>query len=111
VASIEKFPVPDNVEHLDRVSRVDALAAEAVRDYESAAKEIEAMGTELISAAKKFEAMTTDVGHTIRDTAEAYRAQGKKISERIEQCVSFTEHVRKTCEDLKRRIETNSGAQ
>ena len=86
------------------VSRVGALTAAAVmQDYESAAKEIEAMGAELINAVKQFEAMTTDVNNVIRDTAEAYRQEGK-LFERIEECALFTEDVRKTCEDVKRRM-------
>ena len=100
--------MPGYVEHLEGVSRVGALTAEAVvRDYESAAKEIEAMGAELVSAAKKCEAMTADVHNAIafmRDTAEAYRQEGKKIFKRIEECALFTEDVRKTCEDVKRRM-------
>ena len=100
--------MPDYVEHLEGVSRVGALTAEAVvRDYESAAKEIEAMGAELISAAKRCEAMTADVHNAIafmRDTAEAYRQEGKKIFKRIEECALFTENVRKACQDVKRRI-------
>jgi hypothetical protein len=85
---------------------------EVIRDYESAAKEIEAMGAELISAAKQCEAMTADVHNAIRDTAEAYRREGKKIFERIEECALFTEDVRKTCEDVKRRmIEGSRGIQ
>jgi hypothetical protein len=114
--SVHSEQMPDYVEHLEGVSRVGALTAEAVvRDYESAAKEIEAMGAELISAAKKCEAMTADVHNAIafmRDTAEAYRQEGKKIFKRIEECALFTENVRKTCEDVKRRmIEGNSGVQ
>ena len=91
--------------------RVSAVTAETVtRDFESALKEIEAMGAELISAAKKWEAMTADVQNAIRDTAAAYRQEGKKIFERIEECALFTEDVRKTCEDVKRRmIEGNGG--
>jgi hypothetical protein len=101
-------PLPDYVEHREGVSRVGALTAEAVvRDYEAAAKEIEAMGTELVSAAKKCEAMTADVHNTIafmRDTAAAYREEAKKIFKRIEECALFTEDVRKTCETVKRRM-------
>ena len=108
MASVEKFPGVDMAKleaEVTKVSRVGALTAEAVmQDYESAAKEIGAMGAEPISAAKKFEAMTTDVQETIRDTAEAYRQEGKKIFERIEECALFTEDVRKTCEDVKHRI-------
>jgi hypothetical protein len=82
------------------INRSEAL----MRDYESAVEEFEAMGAELISAAKKSEAITADVHNAIRDTAEAYRQEGKKIFERIEECALFTENVRKTCEDVKRRM-------
>jgi hypothetical protein len=101
-------PLPDYVEHRDGVSRVGQLTAEAVvRDYEAAAKEIEAMGTELISAAKKCEAMTAEVHTTIafmRDTAASYREEAKRIFKRIEECAIFTEDVRKTCETVRRRM-------
>src|SRR3974390_2674391 len=101
-------PLPDYVEHQDGVSRVGQLSAEAVvRDYEAAAKEIEAMGDELINAAKKCEAMTADVHSAIaymRDTATAYREEAKKIFKRIQECALFTEDVRKTCETVKRKM-------
>jgi hypothetical protein len=101
-------PLPDYVEHRQGVSRVGQLTAEAVvRDYEAAAKEIEAMGVELISAARKCEAMTAEV-HTaiafMRDTAASYREEAKRIFKRIEECALFTQDVRKTCETVKRRI-------
>jgi hypothetical protein len=100
--------LPDYVEHQEGVSRVGALSAEAVvRDYEAAAKEIEAMGAELIDAAKRCEAMTAEVHNAIefmRDTAAAYREDAKRIFKRIEDCALFTQDVRKTCEDLKRRM-------
>lgn len=104
--------MPDYVEHQEGVSRVGALSAEAVvRDYEAAAKEIEAMGAELIGAAQKCEAMTAQVHDAIaymRNTAAAYREEAKKIFKRIEDCAMLTEDVRKTCETVKRRIEGNS---
>ena len=106
--------MPDYVEHQDGVPRDAALSAEAVvRDHESAAKELEAMGAELISAAKKCEAMTAEVHNAIaymRDTAAAYREEAKKIFKRIEDCALLTEEVRKTCETVKRRIETSDPA-
>ena len=109
--SVQSDPMPDYVKHQDGVPRVGALSAEAmVRDHESAAKEIEAMGAELISAAKKCDAMTAEVHSAIsymRDTAAAYREEAKKIFKRIEDCALFTEDVRKTCETVKRRIETS----
>jgi hypothetical protein len=86
------------------------LALGHTHDHESAAKEIEGMGAELISAAKKCEAMTSEVHNAIaymRDTAAAYREEANKIFKRIEDCALFTEDVRKTCETIKRRIETS----
>ena len=112
-SSVQSEPMPDYVEHQEGVSRVGALSAEAVvRDYEAAAKEIEAMGAELISAAKKCEAMTAEVHNAIgymRDTAAAYREEAKKIFKRIEDCAMFTEDVRKTCETVKRRMVDGNG--
>src|SRR3954468_16364059 len=95
-------PMPDYVEHQYGVSRVGALSAEAVvRDYEAAAKEIEAMGAELVGAAQRCEAMTEEVHDAIaymRDTAAAYREEAKQIFRRIEDCAVLTQAVRKTCE-------------
>ena len=112
--SVKSDPMPDYVERQDGVPRVGALSAEAmVRDHESAAKEIEAMGAELISAAKNCEAMTAEVHNAIaymREIAAAYREEAKKIFKRIEDCALFTEDVRKTCETIKRRIETSDSA-
>ena len=106
--AVTSFTLPDYVEHQEGVSRVGALSAEAVvRDYEAAAKEIEAMGAELIEAAKKCEEMTVEVHDAIaymRDTAAAYREEAKKIFKRIEDCALFTQDVRKTCEEVKRRM-------
>ena len=114
VPSVHSEPMPDYVEHQNGVSRVGALSAEAVvRDYEAAAKEIEAMGTELISAAKRCEAMTAEVHNAIaytRETAAAYREEAKKIFKRIEDCALFTEDVRKTCEAIKHKIEGDTTA-
>ncbi|MBR0719897.1 hypothetical protein [Bradyrhizobium liaoningense] len=107
-SSIASIALPDYVEHTAGVTRVGALSAEAViRDYESAAKEIEAMGTELIDAAQKCEALTAQVHDAIafmRETAAGYREEGRKIFKRIEECALFTEDVRKTCEEVKRRM-------
>jgi hypothetical protein len=110
--SVQSEPMPGYVEHRNGVSRIGALSAEAVvRDYEAAAKEIEAMGAELIGAAQKCEAMTAEVHNAIaymRDTAAAYREEAKKIFKRIEDCSLLTEDVRKTCETIKNKIENDN---
>ena len=113
-SSIASISLPDYVEHTEGVSRVGALSAEAViRDYESAAKEIEAMGAELIGAARKCEELTAQVHDAIaymRETAAGYREEGRKIFKKIEECALFTEDVRKTCEQVKRRMEAADSA-
>jgi hypothetical protein len=100
--------LPNYVQRQEGVPRAGALSAEAVvRDYETAAKEIESMGAELIEAAKNCEAMTADVHDAIafmRDTAAAYRDEGKKIFKRIQECALFTDDVRKSCGEVKRKI-------
>jgi hypothetical protein len=112
--SLASIALPDYVEHQQGVSRVGALSAEAVvRDYEAAAREIESMGAELIDAAKKCEAMTAEVHSAIafmRDTAAAYREEAKRIFKRIEDCAVFTQDVRKTCEEVKRKMSVGSEA-
>ena len=53
--------MPDYVEHRDGVTEIGKLSAEAVvREYEAAAKDIEAMGVELIGLVRQCEAMTRD---------------------------------------------------
>ena len=107
-SSLASIALPDYVEYQPGVSRAGALSAEAVvRDYETAVREIESMGAELIDAAKKCEAMTTEVHDAIafmRDTAAAYREEAKKVFKRIENGALFTQDVRKTCEEVKRRM-------
>ncbi len=90
------------------VSQVGSLSAEAVvREYEAAAKEIEAMGAELLEAARKCEAMTADVHKAIalvQETATACREDAKKMFTRIEDCALLSELVRKTCEEMRDKI-------
>ena len=101
-------PMPDYVEHREGVSQVGSLSAEAVvREYEAAAREMEAMGSELMEAARKCEAMTAEVHRTmafVKDTATAYREDAKKMFTRIEECALLSEQVRKTCEEMRNKI-------
>ena len=107
-ASLASIALPDYVEHQQGVTRAGALSAEAVlRDYETAAREMESMGAELIDAATRCEAMTAEVHNAIayvRDTAAGYREDAKKILKRINHCALLTQDVRKTCEAVKRRM-------
>jgi hypothetical protein len=100
--------MPDYVEHRDGATEIGKLSAEAVvREYEAAAKEIEAMGAELIDLVKQCEAATRDVlavTEDLRETAGRYRDEAKRVFLQIENCSQVTAEVRKTCTELKEKI-------
>ena len=100
--------MPDYVEHREGATEIGKLTAEAVvREYEAAAKEIEAMGAELIERVKQCEAMTRDalaVTAEMKETAMRYREEAKRIFLQIEDCSLMTAEVRKTCSELKEKI-------
>ena len=100
--------MPEYVEHHDEASEIGKLSAEAVvREYEAAAKEIEAMGAELIERVRQCEAMTREAlaaNQEMKETAARYREEAKRIFVEIENCSLMTAEVRKTCTELKDRI-------
>ena len=100
--------MPDYVEHREGATEIGKLTAEAiVREYEAAAKEIEAMGAELVERVKQCEAMTRDafgVTEELKETAERYREEARRVFVQIENCSLVTAEVRKTCTELKERI-------
>jgi hypothetical protein len=100
--------MPDYVEHREGATEIGKLSAEAVvREYESAAKEIEAMGTELIERVRQCEDMTRDALSVIdemKQTAARYRTEAKRIFLEIEDCSLVTAEVRKVCNELIEKI-------
>jgi hypothetical protein len=100
--------MPDYVEHRDGATEIGKLSAEAVvREFEVAAKEVEAIGVELIERVKRCEAVTRDaiaVTEELKETAARYRDQAKRVFAEIEDCSRMTAEVRKTCTELKERI-------
>jgi hypothetical protein len=100
--------IPDYVEHREGATEIGKLSAEAVvREYEAAAKDIEAMGAELIERVKQCEAMTHDalaVTEEMKETAARYREEAKRIFLQIENVTLMTAEVRKTCTELKEKI-------
>src|SRR5271169_5478965 len=97
--------MPDYVEHREGATEIGKLTAEAiVREYETAAKEIEGMGGQLIDCVKGCEAMARDALVAIdemKETAARYREEAKRIFLEIENCTLMTAEVRKTCTELK----------
>ena len=100
--------MPDYVEHREGATEIGKLSAEAVvREYESAAKEIETMGVELIERVKQCEDMTRDALAAIdemKQTAARYRTEAKRIFLEIEDCSLVTAEVRKVCNELIEKI-------
>jgi len=106
--------IPDYVEHTKGATEIGKLSAEAiVREYEAAAKDIEAMGVELVERVKQCEAMTRDalaVTEEMKDTAARYRTEAKRLFLQIESCSLLTAEVRNTCTELKEKIAASSAA-
>jgi hypothetical protein len=98
----------DYVEHRDGTTEIGKLSAEAVvREYEAAAKDIEAMGAELVERVKQCEAMTRDaleVTGELKEIAALYREEAKRIFVQIENCSLVMAEVRNTCTELQEKI-------
>jgi hypothetical protein len=106
--------MPDYVEHSDGATEIGKLSAEAVvREYESAAKEIENMGAELLERVRQCETMVRDallVTEEMKETAARYRVEAKRIFLEIEDCSQVTAEVRKTCNELIEKIAMDTKA-
>ena len=100
--------MPDYVEHREGATEIGKLSAEAVvREYESAAKEIEATGADLMDLVRQCETMTRNalaVTEQLKETAGRYREEAKRVFLEIENCSEVTAEVRKTCTELREKI-------
>lgn len=99
------MPLPEYVTHRDGVSEIGMLSAEAVvREYENAAKEIEAMGKETAKRCVEITANVVNMLEDVRTTAAHFRKEAQRIFNDIESCSVLTEEVRTTCGALKKKI-------
>jgi hypothetical protein len=100
--------MPAYVEHRDGATEIGRLSAEAiVREYEVAAKDIEATGDLLIERIKECEAMTHNalaVTAELKEIAARYREEAKRVFAEIESCSQTTAEVRQTCAELMEKI-------
>ena len=107
--------MPDYVEHRDGATEIGRLSAEAVvREYEAAAKDIEALGVELVENVRHCEAMNRDslvVIEELKETAARYRAEAKRVFVQIENYSLMMAEVRKTCAAIRERIADPTAAQ
>src|SRR4051794_38562193 len=109
--ALQRAPLPSMpgyVEHREGVSEIGKLSAEGVvREYETAAKDIEAMGAEMIQRVRQCEEMTRAglaVLDEMKQTAARYREEAKRLFLEIENCSLLTAEVRNTCSELKQKI-------
>jgi hypothetical protein len=100
--------MPEYVEHNDGATEIGKLSAEAVvREYEAAAKEIEALGAGLIERVTQCQTMTRDafaVTDELKQIAAYYREEAKRVFLEIENCSQATAEIRQACVDLKEKI-------
>lgn len=105
---LDDMAIPEDFQHREGATEIGKLSAEAiVSEYEAAAKDIEAVGAELMKRVKQCETMARDAfGVTVemKDVASRYREEAKRVFLQIESCSLLTAEVRKTCTDLKERI-------
>ncbi|MCP4617726.1 MAG: hypothetical protein GY844_14995 [Bradyrhizobium sp.] len=100
--------MPEYVEHSDAATEIGKLSAEAVvGEYEAAAKEIEAMGADLLDRVRQCEAVTAgalSVTDELKEVAARYRIEAKRIFDQIESCSSAVADVRRTCIELRDKL-------
>ena len=103
-----EIAMPDYVEHRDGATEIGRLSAEAVvREYEAAAKDIEALGVELVENVKQCEAMSREalvVIEELKETAERYRQEARRVFLQIENYSLVMAEVRKTCAEMREKI-------
>ena len=108
MAGTPSLAMPEYVEHRDGATEIGKLSAEAVvREYEAAAKDIESLGVELVEQVKLCEAMSREalaVTEELKDTANRYREEAKRVFHQIENCSLTTAEVRKICTELREKI-------
>ena len=108
LSSAPPLAMPEYVEHSDGATEIGKLSAEAVvREYEAAAKEIEAMGAGLVERLVQCQTMTREafaVTDELKQIAERYREEAKRVFLQIESCSQITAEVRQTCIDLQEKI-------
>jgi hypothetical protein len=89
-------------------TEIAKLSAEAlVREYEAAAKAIDAVGADLIERVKQCETMTAEalaVSDELKEVAARYRAEAKLIFDQVESCSSVVAEVRNVCTELREKI-------
>ena len=103
--------LPAYVKPTDGVADVGALTAQAVvRQYETTAAAIEAMGKEMTQGVKRCEEVLAAVRSMLADveaTAAKYREEGARRFKDVENIALMTQEVTKVCGDMRARIKAS----
>lgn len=101
--------LPAYVEHAPNVDEIGRLSAGAIAgQYETAAKTIEAMGADLVRCVTGVEALASEAKEAIQhveELAQRYREDAKRMFDQIERASLLTAEVRKTCDEMRRKLE------
>ena len=105
-AEVRRFAPPRQRE--ESTGQLGVLSAAAVDSiFETAAKDIDAMGDELKAAALRCEALLAEILASIEDTAitaRAYRARGQRMSEELGSLDRVSKQVARTCAAMRTKI-------
>ena len=103
-----RLPLPSYVEPNPEAGEIAVQAAQSVvQEFERTAREIEAMGEELIRAARRGAEFITEIQALVSEvntTAAKYREHGKRAFEEIERQAIMTQDVRRICNELRSKL-------
>lgn len=100
--------LPDYVKHSDDATRTGMLSAHAiVLEFESAAAEIEKLGTELKAAQVRAEEAQAMLANALKDltaTAKTYRDEAARVFAHVEHVTTKASEASALCAQLRERV-------
>lgn len=102
------MPLPDYVRHSADTTPTGAVVGEAiVKEYEAAAREIEALGEELraeYGKADERQRRLAEALTNLTETAKAYREEAKRVFEQVEACATMANNVTELCQQMRAKL-------
>ena len=110
---LRDLPIPPYVEHSKDINDFGKLTSAAViAPWEAAAKDIEAMGNQLIEEAGRCDQVLKEIKDSFKqlsETAQMYRNLGKEHFARIENASRIAQKVKAICDELRMTEVTADG--
>lgn len=101
-------PMPEYVQHSADATPTGIVVGEAiVKEYENAAREIEALGAELKAEFDKAHERQEKLAAALTnltDTAKAYREEAKRVFEQMQACASKADAVTAFAQEVRSKI-------